>query len=438
MKRLVISILFYISCYSAFSQKVLSLRECIGTGLEKNYSILISDNNSQIAENNYTLGNAGFLPSADLSGRYSGTLNNTENTTNDGTKTKNSGVSGTNSSAGLSVNIPIFNGFNAVMSYRRLGELNELGQLNLQFTIENLISDIVAGYYNYLLQIQMLNNMKYALSLSHDRLRIDRDRYLLGSGSKLEVLQSQVYVNSDSSQFSRQTEVVRSARIRLNEMMALEDLGNEFIIEDTAILVNPDLLYEKLLDQTLSNNTELRIALKNKTVSDYDYRLVRSRSYPYLNFSGGYTFSYNTSNSGINRSTQTNGMNYGVTLGLNLFDGFNQQRNISNSIIVKDNSDLRYRETEQGIKADLLTTYNAYSNYLRLTNLEEQNLSTAAENLDIALERYRLGSLSGIELREVQKSLLDANERQISAHYQTKLAEITLRLISGQIMTYYK
>jgi outer membrane protein TolC len=438
MKRLIISILFYVLCYSAFSQKVLSLRECISTGLEKNYSILISDNNSQIAENNYTLGNAGFLPSADLSGRYSGTLNNTENTANDGTKTRNTGVSATNSSAGLSVNIPIFNGFNAVMSYRRLGELNELGQLNLQFTIENLISEIVAGYYNYLLQIQMLNNMKYALSLSHERLRIDRDTYLLGSGSKLEVLQSQVYVNSDSSQLSRQTEVVRSARIRLNEMMALEDLGSEFIIEDTAILVNPDLLYEKLLNQTLSNNTELRIASKNKTVSDYDYRLVRSRSYPYMNFSGGYTYNYNTSTAGINRSTQTNGMNYGVTLGLNLFDGFNQQRNIRNSMIVKDNSDLRQRETEQGIKADLLTTYNAYSNYLRLTNLEEQNLGTATENLDIALERYRLGSLSGIELREVQKSLLDANERLISVHYQTKLAEITLSLISGQIMTYYK
>jgi outer membrane protein TolC len=438
MKRLGISLLFYISVSSAFGQNVLSLRDCISTGLEKNYSILISDNNSKIADNNFTIGNAGFLPSADLSGRYSGTLNNTENTANDGTKTKNSGIYGTNSSAGISVSIPIFNGFNAVMSYRRLGELNELGQLNLQFTIENLISGIVSGYNNYILQIQMLNNMKYALSLSHERLKIDRDRYLLGSGSKLEVLQSQVYVNADSSQLSRQEEVVRAARIRLNEMMAVEDLGREFIIQDTAIVVEPDLLYEKLLDETLSKNTELQIASKNKTVSDYDYRLVRSRSYPYLNFSGGYNYNYNTSSTGINRSTQTNGMNYGVTLGLNLFDGFNQQRNMRNSIIGKETSDLRYKETEQGIKADLLTTFHAYSNYLRLTNLEEQNLSTATENLDIALERYRLGSLSGIELREVQKSLLDANERLISAHYQTKLAEITLNLISGQIMTYFK
>ena len=101
------------------------------------------------------------------------------------------------------------------------------------------------------------------------------------------------------------------------------------------------------------------------------------------------------------------------------------------------NKELRYLEIEQGIKADLLTIYSAYSNYLRLITLEEQNLQTATENLDIALERYKLGNLSGIDLREVQKSLLDARERLLSVEYQTKLAEISLLLISGRIMDYY-
>jgi adhesin transport system outer membrane protein len=102
------------------------------------------------------------------------------------------------------------------------------------------------------------------------------------------------------------------------------------------------------------------------------------------------------------------------------------------------NKELKYREIEQGIKADLITIYNAYSNNLRLIALEEQNLQTASENLSIALERYKLGSLSGIDLREVQKSLLDAKERLLSIQYQTKLAEISLKLISGKIMEYYK
>ena len=190
--------------------------------------------------------------------------------------------------------------------------------------------------------------------------------------------------------------------------------------------------------ETLGNNTNLLIASKNKTISEYDYKLIVSRSYPYLNFSGGYSYNLSSYSQSTSKSQVTNGMNYGLTLGVNLYDGNNRRKDIRNSSIDRNSKELMYREVEQGIKADLLSIYSAYSNNLRLISLEEQNYQTAKENLDIALERYKLGSLSGIDLREVQKSLLDARERLISAHYQAKLAEVSLQLISGKIMEYYK
>ena len=436
-KNLSLIALLYLSYTSVDGQKVYGLKDCISVGLERNFSILIAKNDETISKNNFTLGNAGFLPTIGLNGRHSGTLNNTTTNLTDGTQTISNGVFNTNSNGSVALGMTLFNGFSAITTYKKLGELNLVGQLNTQLTIENLIADIVSGYYNYILQVQQMNNLKYALTLSRERLRIDEDRYLLGSGSKLEVLQSRVYVNSDSSNLSRQNEVVISAQIRLNEMMALDNLDNEFTSKDTSITVNPDLIYAKLLEETLVSNTNLRIASKNKTISDYDYKLVVSRSYPYLNFTGGYSYNLNTYTKNPNKSQITNGMNYGLTLGVNLFDGNNQRRSIHNSSIDRDSKELRYREVEQGVKADLLTIYSAYSNNLRLISLEEQNFKTATENLDIALERYKLGSLSGIDLREVQKSLLDAKERLISAHYQAKLAEVSLLLISGRIMNYY-
>ncbi len=436
-KNLSLIALLYLSYTSVDGQKVYGLKDCISVGLERNFSILIAKNDETISKNNFTPGNAGFLPTIGLNGRHSGTLNNTTTNLTDGTQTISNGVFNTNSDGSVALGMTLFNGFSAITTYKKLGELNLVGQLNTQLTIENLIADIVSGYYNYILQVQQMNNLKYALTLSRERLRIDEDRYLLGSGSKLEVLQSRVYVNSDSSNLSRQNEVVISAQIRLNEMMALDNLDNEFTSKDTSITVNPDLIYAKLLEETLVSNTNLRIASKNKTISDYDYKLVVSRSYPYLNFTGGYSYNLNTYTKNPNKSQITNGMNYGLTLGVNLFDGNNQRRSIHNSSIDRDSKELRYREVEQGVKADLLTIYSAYSNNLRLISLEEQNFKTATENLDIALERYKLGSLSGIDLREVQKSLLDAKERLISAHYQAKLAEVSLLLISGRIMNYY-
>jgi outer membrane protein TolC len=219
--------------------------------------------------------------------------------------------------------------------------------------------------------------------------------------------------------------------------MTIDDLASQFISKDTTVAVNPNLIYEKLLEETLNGNTRLRIASKYRTVSEYDHKIISSRTYPYLNFSSAYSYGQNNYSTGNFESQVTNGMNYGLTLGINLFDGFNQRRSIKNSTLAVQNQELAYLEIEQGIKADLITIYFVYSNNLRLIKLEEQNLATATENLEIALDRYKLGSLSGIELREVQKSLLDARERLLAIQYQTKLAEISLKMISGKIMDYY-
>lgn len=438
MKSLSLSLLIVIISLTSYGQVVVyDLKDCIKTGLERNFSLLITRNNEIIAENNHTLGNAGFLPSIGLSSKHSGTIYDVTTNKTDGSQENTEGVHNTNSSALLTADLTIFNGFSVQTTYKKLNELKQIGQLNTQLSIENLLADIISGYYNYVQQVQLYDNMHYAVSLSKERLRIDEDRYLLGSSSKLQVLQSRVYLNADSSRLSKQHEIVRAAQIRLNELMAIEDLGVQFISKDSSIEINPGLIYNRLLEETLAKNTSLLIAARNKTISEYDYKLVKSRSYPYLNASSGYNlYRYDYSNSTTEYQTNK-GLSYGLTLGFNVFDGMNQRREIRNSSIEVNNKELRYLEIEQSVKADLLTIYSAYSNYLRLIALEEQNLQTAAENLDIAMERYKLGSLSGIDLREVQKSLLDARESLLSVQYQAKLAEISLSLIAGDIMAYY-
>lgn len=423
---------------SSEAQVVRDLNECIKTGLEKNFSLLVVKNNEQVAKNNFTVGNAGFLPSLDLTAKQNGSLNDSKSNMTDGSTSSSKGVFNTTSAGSLTLGWTIFDGFNVQTTYKKLNELKQMGALNTQMEIESLVADISSAYYNCIQQEQLLKNKKYALTLSRERLRIDEDRYLLGSGSKLQVLQSRVYFNADSSSLSRQNEIVRAAKIRLNEMMAIDNLGELFISKDTSIVLNAELLFEKLMEETLSKNTSIQIASKSKTISEYDYKLIKSRTYPYINFSSAYNYNFNTYSASTTKNSQVNGMSYGVTAGVNIFDGFNQRRSIKNSAIDVQNKELKFNEIEQGIKADLFTIYGAYSNYLRLINLETQNFQTATENLYIAMERYKLGSLSGIDLREVQKSLLDARESLLSVEYQAKLAEISLMLISGHIMEYYK
>ena len=91
---------------------------------------------------------------------------------------------------------------------------------------------------------------------------------------------------------------------------------------------------------------------------------------------------------------------------------------------------------DEAQRPELLDDVRGAAYSLRLLNLERQNLVAARENHEIAKERYLLGDLSGIEMREAQKSLLDAEERILSAEYDTKICEISLLQISGKITKY--
>jgi outer membrane protein TolC len=91
---------------------------------------------------------------------------------------------------------------------------------------------------------------------------------------------------------------------------------------------------------------------------------------------------------------------------------------------------------KQELRADLSNLWQAYQNNIQMLKLERENLIVAIENHEIASERYMLGNLSGIEMREAQKSLLDAEERILTAEYDTKMCEISLLQLSGKISKY--
>ena len=201
-----------------------------------------------------------------------------------------------------------------------------MGELNTRMTIEDFVANLSSEYYNLIRQKIRLRNLRSTLDLSKERLRIVEERYYIGSMSRLDLQQAQVDFNSDSSKVLNQLEVVHTSRIRLNELMALNNVEEEIQIKDSLIYPNPFLDEVDLWKNTLEANASLLIA----------------------------------------------------------------------------------------------------------------QIVAAQENYRIAIDRYKLGELSGIELREAQNSLLEAEERLSVAEYSTKICEISLLQLSGQILTYIR
>lgn len=415
-----------------------TLKSCLETGLEKNYSIRMVRNEEQISKNNATLGNAGYLPTLDLSAGFSGNINDTETVTRStGEKTKTNGVFDKTLNAGLNLNWTIFDGFKIQASYARLKELEVQGETQTRIAIEDFIAELTAEYYNYIQQQIRLKNFRYAMSLSKERLRIVEERYIVGNFSRLDLQQARVDYNADRAQYMKQQESVKTSRIRLNELMANEDMSQAITINDSIIDLNTLLSFEELWQSTLNNNASLLKTEQNKHIAALDMKAVKSRNYPYLRLNAGYGYTLNKYEISSTSKRNNLGLNFGVTMGFNIFDG-NRRREVKNARIAIENAQLQQDDLRQALKADLSNLWQAYQNNIEMLKLERENLIAAVENHEIASERYMLGNLSGIEMREAQKSLLDAEERILTAEYDTKMCEISLLQLSGKITTYLK
>jgi outer membrane protein TolC len=185
------------------------------------------------------------------------------------------------------------------------------------------------------------------------------------------------------------------------------------------------------------HNSAIINAAHNHTLAGIDYKSVRSRDYPYVKLNAGYGYSMSQYAIGSTKKRQEWGADFGLTVGIKLFDG-KRRSQVRNARLAVENAEIEQQDLELSLYADLCDLWQAYENNHRLLALERQNLVSARENYYIAHERYLLGDLSGIEMREAQKSLLDAEERLLEAEYNTKICEISLLQISGGVSAYLK
>ncbi len=413
-----------------------TLAELITVGLKNNYDLRIVRNQERIAEANATRANAGMVPSVNASAGYGGNVynrNTTSRTT--GETSKERGVVDHAFTAGINAEWTIFDGFKIQTNYKRLQELRKQSATQTRIAIEDYVAEMAAEYYNYVQQRIRMRNLRNAVKLSRERLRIVHERWIIGSASRLELQQAQVDFNADSAQSLKQRELLATSRIRLNHLIAAKDMNKRFRVRDTTIYVNAHLSQDSLWASTLRANQNLLRAAQEKRLAELDVKSVRGRDFPYIKLNAGYDYAHNRYGSGTSSRRDNFGLDFGVTVGYKLFDG-NRKRERTVAQINLDNAELARQQLELDLRADLSDLWQAYRNNLRLLSLERQNLITAQDNHFIAHERFLLGDLAGIEMREAQQSLLDAEERILVAEYNTKLCEISLLQLSGSIMLY--
>jgi outer membrane protein len=432
-------LLLIIICFvvKAQAQGILTLDEAIKISLENNYSIKIAKSNQQIAENNNTRGNAGMLPTV------TGNIN--KNYVVSGVTIglfdpnlpaiERSGVQ--NNTGGIGVNAvwTLYDGMGMFIARDRLRELQKTTVTQLESNLENSISQVSNVYYDIIRQSRRVKNLKQGLSISNDRLKLSRDRYEVGQGSKVDYLSSQVDYNEDQAALIAQVQSLENTKISLNSLL-VRNLQTDFITNDT-IFFDKNLSLESLREATLKQNPLLVLADQNKKLAAMDLKLQKSAQLPQVDLVTGYNYSTLNNGAGAPQATKSLenfAFNYGIRASINIFDGYNQKRRIQNAKISQEIANHQEGDLRNQLNTALERTFLSYKNALELIKLETENYKIARQNIDIAFERYKVGNSTAYELREVQRNAVAAETRLIEAEFNAKVTEIELLRLSSKVI----
>ena len=424
-------LLFMFAAACGNAQEILTVEEAVRIALENNYQITTAANELQIDEVSVSPGLAGMLPQLGARITDNNSIQYLSQTRLDGTEVELDNARNNSLNYGLVMDWTLFDGFRMFANYEQLKETKKLGEAELKQVILNEVASLMITYYDLVQQQQQLAALDSTILISQQRVELAQNRFSIGKASKLEVLNAQVDLNTDQTLLQRQKELYANTKIQLNEQLP-RDLKTDFKVVPE-IFVDESLKLPELENLVASENPQLQAEIINKRIRELELRQIRALRYPSIVATTGYNFGSTESSLGFITSSNSRGWNYGFGATLNIFDGFNQNRNEKIGKISLENAEVAIAGQKQALMSLVNTTYQTYLTNLSLIELEGNNEAIAKENLAITVEKYRIGIIPTIEFRTAQLNYINARVRHSNARFQAKLSEITLKQLAGNL-----
>lgn len=433
IKFLIATVLIAMSINTINAQELLTKDEAIQTALENNYGVKIAKNNVEVAKNNAEILNSGYLPTVTGTAGATYNVDNTEAQFSNGTTTTLSGAESSRYNAGINLNYTLFDGFGRRYNYKILKEQYQLSELQARETIENTIVQLLTVYYNVAQLSDNLETLNQTLAVTKDRLTRAQYQFDYGQNTKLEVLNAQVDINTDSINIINTKQQIKIAKRDLKLVLG-EELLQDFNVEtkvDFTLQFKKDSLYQN----AKKRNVALLQTEKNIAISQLDIKTGKSGYLPTLGLTGSYGWNKSNNNAASFVAVSTNtGLSGGLNLTWNLFDGGTTITRVKNAKINLQTQQLQKENILLTIKTNFENAWDDYQNKLEIYNIQETNILTAQNNFDRTQEKFKIGQVNSIEFRQAQLNLLTAELSRNQAKFSAKLAELQLLQISGELL----
>ena len=426
------SLLFFAVLDSKGQDSVFSAREAVDLALEQNLGIQIAMSEVDVARINNNWGNAGKWPTVTAGIGNTEALTNLNQQLSNGSEIKRNGVTNNILAANLSANWRIYNGMRIRATKERFEALEKMSELQLKQEINTLTLEVLQSYFNLVRLNMQARATKAIIDLSLEREKIAETRFNVGSAGKTDLLQASIDLNSQQVNLANLYQQIRVGKSNLNTLMR-RNPDDRLVITDTAFII-PTLSLEAYRDKALSQNLQLLMAQRERAVLLEDKRIINAQRLPVISLSSVTSFNRNKATGGFFLTNQTYGPNIGLNLSIPIFNGNITRTQLKTQEIRLKQQQLQTEELKTLIRRDLQIAFDEYKNALEVSTVEQKNVMLARENNFISTERFKKLQSNSIELRQAQLSLIEAQDRYITAAFRAKLASVNLQWLSGEIV----
>lgn len=414
-----------------FAQELLTADDAVRIAVEQNHGIRLARLDARSAELLNNAGQAGMLPTLDAVGSYSVDNSSTKQTFFSGEVRQADNADSRVLDGAVRLNWTVFDGLAMFAAKDRLEALEAIGQTRLRQEIETTVYDVLAAYYQVVQLRKGIAVQREGVRISDERLEIARAGVRIGSASGLAVVQAQLDQSADSAAVLDLLVQESAAMARVNALMGRAP-AMELAVANEIPATEP-LEFGQLQQAARNANSTLQLARQERIAADYSVKQLRGALLPQVDVFGNYGYTNSTSAVGFLQSNRSVGPDYGARIYIPLFNGAQANKAMQVAKLTREQAAISTERTELMLEEQLLNTWTDHTTANQRVALEQSNLGGARTQTDVALESYRLGAITAVELREVQQGLIAAEQRLLAAQYEAKLAELQLKWLAGEL-----
>ena len=399
-------------------QKKWTLRECVEYALENNITVKQSELDLENAKIDKLDAIGNFIPSlnANAGGNISSGLSFNPVTNSNET------ISIQSANGGISSNLTLFDG---LRNFRQLSRA-KLSKLAFQYNLEDIKNDIslnvALNYLQILLNRENLTLAEAQYAVTEQDLNRTKELVDAGVVPKGDLLDIEATAASQEQQIVAAENALRLAKIALAQLLLITDYEN-FEIADENFIVPTSTVMENspkvIFDKALTFRNDIKLAETNVELAKKDLQISKGASYPTL----GIGFNYNTRFSDVNPTSFieqlyiNDGIAYGLSLNVPVFNGFSVKNRIKRSKISLERIENQLELEKLNLETLINQAWTDARGTLKTFEAAQKTVVARREAYNYARERFNVGLMNSFDFSQAQSRLVNAEADEIRTKY---------------------